>query len=248
MGRDPRLAKFWQLVHRHPGGESAGRDCIAAVHDADGTCRELKGTDAYSSTKTLTDAQWKKVLEQLHAHAKPRRRRRRSPHGDVAYFVSPQQQAYISRLATLLGWSDEAFDAFILRQIKKPSATTHEEVDKIITPLERICRARGMDCISMKNGVEKLWYWPDEPKPGRRKRPTKKSFEALVLRVAGSHGLPTDLAGEFATAAHRLRLTFDDDLQRVAALLTEQAAQLGVDIDLARELAANLAQALPELA
>ena len=153
-------SRLWGLVRRHPGGEQTLRDVIAAIHDEDGTNQAARGTDAYTSTKTLTDKQLARAVDRLDEGAAPRKRRRSKGDKQVKFFISGGERSYLGVLKSKLRWSKDAYREFCERQIKKPAPQTHNEATALIEPMERMLAERGWKLTEYPGGGK--WWDPPE--------------------------------------------------------------------------------------
>lgn len=157
---------LWIAVKHLPGGEPQLRDLVAALNDRDGTNAAAKGSDEYSSTKALSDAQFNQLLDQVVKEAKlpkaPRRARRRRLPAEVAttvvFLATQEELVYVVHLFDLLRWGEEARAGFVLRQTKHPEIKTHWDASRVIEPLERMLKRKG---FSLDEGQgKKVWRAP----------------------------------------------------------------------------------------
>lgn len=152
-----KLRLLWGMVRNHPGGEQAMRDIVVSIHDEDGTCQELRGTDDYASTKNLTGPQFERLLDRV-AEGACWPRRRRAKMYNVVFLISKAEQAYIRFLKESLGWADESFQAFAKRQTKGQGVRTHRQASAVIEPMERMLAERGWRLTERKG--DKWWDPP----------------------------------------------------------------------------------------
>ena len=151
---------LWGAVKKLREGEAALRDAVAALNQRDGTNAAHVGTDAYGSTRLLTDAQLAELADRFRrsAHLPPPSRQLAGPRGgrarrpevaanDVAYLASEGERSYALDLFRVLGWTDEARDAFIARQTHGRGIGTHAGCNAVIAPLERIARSKGFQIV-----------------------------------------------------------------------------------------------------
>jgi len=159
-------ARLWSLIKLLPGGEETMRDMVAAMHQADGTGKELLGTDEYTSTRRLSERQFKHLLKLVENRARRAKwpKRRRAPEGNVVWFVSEAERKYIRFLSISLGWSKKALTEFVERQTKGKGVRTHKAASALIEPLERMLRERGWTCTETRG--QKWWSAPEVREEG----------------------------------------------------------------------------------
>jgi hypothetical protein len=176
MSRANAIKLLWAGA-RKLGGEDIVRVAVAAIHDRDGTCADLKGTPEYQSVKSLSDRQLYTLAQELRRKAglpsyveRPRARsgkRQRRPfnEGAVTYLPSPVERHYLNYLFELLAWPADTREPFILRQTKNRGLITHEAFTAVITPLESMLQRRGF-VVSERDG-QKTWRRPMVATPPR---------------------------------------------------------------------------------
>lgn len=163
MNRKAANRRLWSHVRHLPGGEETLRDMVAQLHQQDGTAKDLVGTDEYTSTRRLTDAQFMRLIERVQEKVDwPKARRSRE--GNVAYLVTEGTREYIRFMAGALKFTGEAFDAFVARQTKGKGLKTRRAASAVIEPLERMMRARGWTATEAKG--RKWWDPPREEETG----------------------------------------------------------------------------------
>jgi hypothetical protein len=156
--RTPYYRRLWSLVRELPGGEEAMRDMISLIRAEDGTGRELAGTRDYVSTKLLSLEQLRRLIDMI-AEKLPQRPRRRSEFGNVTFLAAPREVRFITRLAAALGWPPEGLEAFVRRQTSGRGLKTHDDVQRVLVPLQHIAQRHGFRFINA--GGRKLFLPPN---------------------------------------------------------------------------------------
>ena len=151
--------RLWTLVRKHPGGEDALRDMVASIHSDDGTGKALVGTDAFTSTRQLTEKQFLRLIARVEAGVPRPTRRKNNDEGNVTFLATAGSTNYIRHLAGELGWTDEGLKKFIKRQTKGKGVRTYAEAQAVVVPLERMLRDRGYELL-ISNG--RKWCVPPE--------------------------------------------------------------------------------------
>jgi hypothetical protein len=153
--RAARNRQLWSLVRKLPGGEPQLRDLVAVLRTEDGSGQELIGTEEYTSTRLLTDAQFSALLQMVRDKTGWRPSRRSD--GNVLWLVSAAERKYITFMAVrCLGWTQKALEEFVTRQTKGRGLRTHAQASALIEPLERMVQERGGWVLTEDHG-HKWW-------------------------------------------------------------------------------------------
>lgn len=146
FNRKAANSRLWGMVRSLPGGKETLRDLVALLRQEDRSGKELLGTEAYCSTRLLTDLQFQRLLQMVAEKVPGRPRRRRCLTGNVVWLASGGERRYVNWLARALGWTPEALEEFITRQTQGRGIKQHKDASSVIEPMERMLRERGFTC------------------------------------------------------------------------------------------------------